>query len=306
MVTLLRTELASRSCNYIPFLNSTLQYRKDVRKRTGDIHALVLRGGHLFALLKVINNSLTRSNPAFPVGTGPIASFKGLEDYVLGCPLISWHLCSCDQKHSQIKDLSPALDPLVRTCTSPVTGQNHHCHIVKRHASSSTRLDASLALNTRAISTHHETNTCTLQSHGPCTSTGLSTQASHHGHAFNPATGEELWGTHDTWEWEASCYSNASDPKYFSHIWKEESRLGRLWPRLIVSVDQIRDCYRTKIPTCFLVSFFISCLLRLLLCHWAIASCALIKLFFFEWFSPTNTYSRVNLILIAVRSPTGS
>jgi len=89
MVTLLRSEPASGSCNYIQLLSSTIQYRNDARKCTDDIYLLFLRGGPLIASLKVINTSSVRTNPAFPAGTGPTASFQGPEDYVLGCLLAS-------------------------------------------------------------------------------------------------------------------------------------------------------------------------------------------------------------------------
>lgn len=63
-------------------------------------------------------------------------------------------------------------------------------------------------------------------------------------------------GTHNSGEGEVSCYNNSSDHKCFFHIWKEESILGRLWPRLTISVDQTRECYTTKIPACFFGFFF--------------------------------------------------
>lgn len=43
-----------------------------------------------------------------------------------------------------------------------------------------------------------------------------------------------------------------------------------MWPKLTISVDQTRECYTTKIPTCFLVSFFHLLYIKstgLLLCH---------------------------------------
>lgn len=79
---------------------------------------------------------------------------------------------------------------------------------------------------------------------------------------------------------------------------RKKKSLGMLWPRLTISLDQTRECYTTKIPTCFLVYFFHLLSIKstgLLLCHWALAVWEIIN--FLIWFSSTNILQDVDLIL---------
>lgn len=107
MATLLTSELASKSCNYISFLSSTSKYGNDSGKYTDGVYPFSLRRGYHFPLLMLINNVLHRGIPVFPAGTDLIASCISPEHYVLGFPLTSCLLGFPDQKHSQTKGMSP-------------------------------------------------------------------------------------------------------------------------------------------------------------------------------------------------------
>lgn len=149
---------------------------------------------------------------------------------MLGCPLISWHLCSCDQEHSRAKDLYPVPDSLVQTSTYSVTQQNHHCRITKWHASCSMRLERSSAYSICVISEHHkiDIHICILQPqaiHPPAqdwifichTMDTYSTAPQEKSHGVLVKVGSTK---------QAATVINLT-PNSFCHVWKEERSQGR-------------------------------------------------------------------------------
>lgn len=90
MVTLLTSELASKSCNYISFLSSTSKYGNDSGKYTDGVYPLSLRDGYHFPLLMVINNVFHRGIPVFPAGTDLFASALRTTCWDAPLPPVSW------------------------------------------------------------------------------------------------------------------------------------------------------------------------------------------------------------------------